>query len=63
MKNKDFSNNQGFINANIVKLLGNPEELKKYTDTLTEDQVIKARDHAITVLRLKKKMERLKQKK
>lgn len=60
MKTKDFSNNQGCINANVVKLLGNPEELKKYTDTLTEEQVIKARDHTRTVLKIRKKMERLK---
>jgi len=48
-----FKDNQGFINAKVVRLFKlDKTTLKVYTDTLSESQKKQARNHLRTVLRL-----------
>jgi len=50
-----FPNSQGCINAEITRLVDNPEQLKIYMATKTKEQQDLGRSHYRTVMRLKKK--------
>jgi len=50
-----FPNSQGVINAEITRLVGNPDTLKSYMATKTKEQQDLGRSHYRTVKGLMKK--------